>query len=154
MIQIGSRNAQNFSLLKFLGSHNRPVLFKNGMANTIAEWLSSAEYLLSGGNEKVVLCYRGTRGFDNATRFTMDSGVIPVLRERTHLPVCADPSHPAGNRSYVEARNSVHSWNLSGSYPFHQMLHNRIYPSLFTESGCSLQTIKAALMSSQKTLQS
>ena len=103
MIQIGSRNAQNFSLLKFLGSHNRPVLFKNGMANTIAEWLSSAEYLLSGGNEKVVLCYRGTRGFDNATRFTMDSGVIPVLRERTHLPVCADPSHPAGNRSYVEA---------------------------------------------------
>ncbi|MHB1439241.1 MAG: 3-deoxy-7-phosphoheptulonate synthase [Cuniculiplasma sp.] len=103
MIQIGSRNAQNFSLLKFLGSRNRPVLFKNGMANTITEWLSSAEYLLSGGNEKVVLCYRGTRGFDNATRFTMDSGTIPVLRERTHLPICADPSHPAGNRNYVEA---------------------------------------------------
>jgi 3-deoxy-7-phosphoheptulonate synthase len=103
MIQIGSRNAQNFSLLKFLGSRNRPVLFKNGMANTITEWLSSAEYLLSGGNEKVVLCYRGTRGFDSATRFTMDSGIIPVLRERTHLPICADPSHPAGNRNYVEA---------------------------------------------------
>lgn len=103
MIQIGSRNAQNFSLLKFLGSRNRPVLFKNGMANTISEWLSSAEYLLSGGNEKVVLCYRGTRGFDNATRFNMDSGVIPALRERTHLPICADPSHPAGDRKYVEA---------------------------------------------------
>jgi 3-deoxy-7-phosphoheptulonate synthase len=103
MIQIGSRNAQNFSLLKFLGSRNRPILFKNGMANTISEWLSSAEYLLSGGNEKVVLCYRGTRGFENATRFTMDSGIIPVLRERTHLPICADPSHPAGNRNYVEA---------------------------------------------------
>ena len=103
MIQIGSRNSQNFSLLKFLGAQDRPVLFKNGMANTISEWLSSSEYLLSGGNENVVLCYRGTRGFDNATRFTMDSGVIPVLRERTHLPVCADPSHPAGNRNYVES---------------------------------------------------
>ncbi len=103
MIQVGSRNSQNFSLLRFLGSQKIPVLFKNGMANTVSEWLSSAEYLLSGGNENVVLCYRGTRGYDNSTRFTMDSGVIPVLKERTHLPVCADPSHPAGNRNYVES---------------------------------------------------
>lgn len=103
MIQVGSRNSQNFSLLRFLGSQKIPVLFKNGMASTVAEWLSSAEYLLSGGNENIVLCYRGTRGFENSTRFTMDSGVIPVLKERSHLPVCADPSHPAGNRNYVEA---------------------------------------------------
>ncbi len=103
MIQVGSRNSQNFSLLKFLGATGKPILLKNGMANTISEWLNSAEYILSGGNENVVLCYRGTRGFDNETRFSMDSGVIPVLKEKTHLPVCADPSHPAGDRNYVES---------------------------------------------------
>ncbi|EQD29934.1 3-deoxy-7-phosphoheptulonate synthase, partial [mine drainage metagenome] len=88
---------------KFLGAQKKALLFKNGMANTVSEWLNSAEYLLSGGNENVVLCYRGTRGLDDSTRFTMDSGVIPVLKERTHLPVSADPSHPAGNRNYVES---------------------------------------------------
>jgi len=103
MLQIGSRNSQNFPLLRFLGRKDVPILLKNGMGNTITEWLSSAEYILSGGNGNVVMCYRGVRGFEDGTRFTMDSGAIPVLRERSHLPICADPSHPAGNRKYVES---------------------------------------------------
>lgn len=103
MLQVGSRNSQNFSMLKFLGKTAKPVLLKNGMGNTVSEWLNSAEYLLSGGNGNVVMCYRGTRGFEDGTRFTMDIGVMPVLRDKTHLPVCADPSHPAGNRAYVES---------------------------------------------------
>ncbi|MGC8505518.1 MAG: 3-deoxy-7-phosphoheptulonate synthase [Thermoplasmata archaeon] len=103
MLQVGSRNSQNFSLLRFLGQREVPVLLKNGMGNTISEWLNSAEYILSGGNGNVVMCYRGVRGFEDGTRFTMDSGAIPVLRERSHLPICADPSHPAGKREYVES---------------------------------------------------
>ena len=103
MLQVGSRNSQNFSLLKFLGQREVPVLLKNGMGNTISEWLNSAEYILSGGNGNVVMCYRGVRGFEDGTRFTMDSGAIPVLMERSHLPICVDPSHPAGNREYVES---------------------------------------------------
>jgi len=102
MLQVGSRNSQNFSMLRNLGRTEKPILLKNGMGNTISEWLNSAEYLLSGGNGNIVMCYRGTRGFEDGTRFTMDSGVIPVTRRRTHLPICADPSHPAGNRAYVE----------------------------------------------------
>ncbi len=102
MIQVGSRNSQNFALLRFLGQKGMPVLLKNGMGNTISEWLNSAEYILSGGNGNVVMCYRGVRSFEDSTRFMMDSGAIPVLRERSHLPVCADPSHPAGKREYVE----------------------------------------------------
>ena len=103
MLQIGSRNSQNFSMLRNLGRTEKPILLKNGMGNTVSEWLNSAEYLLSGGNGNIVMCYRGTRGFEEGTRFTMDSGVIPVMRKRTHLPICADPSHPAGNRAYVES---------------------------------------------------
>jgi len=103
MIQIGSRNSQNFSMLKFIGQHEKPVLLKNGMGNSTDEWLSSAEYILSGGNGNVVLCYRGTRGFEKRTRFMMDTGSITVVKSMSHLPVCADPSHPAGNRDYVES---------------------------------------------------
>ncbi|WP_393971851.1 3-deoxy-7-phosphoheptulonate synthase [Oxyplasma meridianum] len=103
MIQIGSRNSQNFSMLKFIGEHKKPVLLKNGMGNSTEEWLSSAEYLLSGGNGNVVLCYRGTRGFERRTRFMMDTGSIAVVKSVSHLPVCADPSHPSGNRDYVES---------------------------------------------------
>ena len=103
MIQIGSRNSQNFSMLKFIGEQGKPVLLKNGMGNSTDEWLSSAEYLLSGGNGNVVLCYRGTRGFEKRTRFMMDTGSITVVKSMSHLPVCADPSHPAGNRDYVES---------------------------------------------------
>lgn len=102
MLQIGSRNSQNFSLLKFVGSQHKPVLLKNGMGNSTSEWLGSAEYVLSGGNQNVVLCYRGIRSFENVTRFTMDSGTIASLKTLTHLPICADPSHPAGKREFVE----------------------------------------------------
>ena len=103
MIQVGSRNSQNFSMLKFLGRTNKPVLLKNGMGNSTDEWMGSAEYILSGGNGNVVLCYRGTRGFERRTRFAMDVGSITVAKKISHLPVCADPSHPSGNRDYVES---------------------------------------------------
>ncbi len=103
LLQVGSRNSQNFSLLKFLATVEEPVLLKNGMATSIDEWMGSAEYLLSGGNENVILCYRGMRGIEGATRFSMDTGVLSVVRNTTHLPLCADPSHPAGNRNYVES---------------------------------------------------
>ncbi len=103
LLQVGSRNSQNFSLLKFLSGVSEPVLLKNGMATSIDEWMGSAEYLLSGGNENVILCYRGMRGIEGATRFSMDTGVLSVVREKTHLPLCADPSHPAGNRNFVES---------------------------------------------------
>jgi len=102
MLQIGSRNSQNFALLKFAGSQEKPVLLKNGMGNSLGEWLGSAEYILSGGNQNVVLCYRGIRSFETATRFTMDSGTIVSAGIVSHLPVCADPSHPAGRRDLVE----------------------------------------------------
>ncbi len=102
MLQIGSRNSQNFSLLKFAGTVRKPVLLKNGMGNSINEWLGSAEYILSGGNPDVIMCYRGIRSFEGVTRFTMDSGAIVSLGRMTHLPVCADPSHPAGRRELVE----------------------------------------------------
>ncbi|MHB1471866.1 MAG: 3-deoxy-7-phosphoheptulonate synthase [Thermoplasmataceae archaeon] len=103
MLQIGSRNSQNFSMLKFIGEKGKPVLLKNGMGNSTDEWLSSSEYLLSAGNGNVVLCYRGTRGFEKRTRFMMDTGSITVVKSLSHLPVCADPSHPSGNRDYVES---------------------------------------------------
>lgn len=103
MIQVGARNAQNFTLLRFLGTLKTPILLKNGLATTVNEWLGSSEYILSGGNENVVMCYRGNRSFENYTRFNMDIGSIASLRNLTHLPVCADPSHPAGRRELVES---------------------------------------------------
>ncbi|AKA48825.1 3-deoxy-7-phosphoheptulonate synthase [uncultured archaeon] len=103
MIQVGARNAQNFTLLKFLGQLKTPVLLKNGLATTMNEWLGSSEYILSGGNENVVMCYRGNRSFENYTRFNMDIGSIASLKNLTHLPICADPSHPAGRRELVES---------------------------------------------------
>ncbi len=103
MIQVGARNAQNFTLLKFLGKLRTPILLKNGLATTTDEWLGSSEYILSGGNENVVMCYRGNRSFDNYTRFNMDIGSIASLKNLTHLPICADPSHPAGRRELVES---------------------------------------------------
>ena len=102
MIQVGSRNGQNYSLLKYLGTTRKPVLLKNGMGNTVDEWLSSSEYILSNGNGNVVICYRGVRSFESGTRFSMDIGSIANVKVHSHLPVAADPSHPAGKRKYVE----------------------------------------------------
>lgn len=101
IIQIGSRNMQNFSLLKAAGQAGKPVLLKRGASATLDEFLNAAEYILSAGNPNVILCERGIRTFDNHSRNTLDLNVVPVLKERTHLPVFIDPSHGTGRRSSV-----------------------------------------------------
>ena len=102
ILQVGARNMQNFELLKELGRINKPILLKRGFANTIQEFLMSAEYIMSGGNNNVILCERGIRTFETSTRNTLDISAIPVLKELTHLPVVVDPSHAAGITRYVE----------------------------------------------------
>lgn len=103
ILQVGARNMQNFSLLKELGKLDKPILLKRGMANTIEEWLMSAEYILAGGNKNVILCERGIRTFETSTRNTLDISSIPVLKKLTHLPVFVDPSHASGRWEYIEA---------------------------------------------------
>jgi 3-deoxy-7-phosphoheptulonate synthase len=102
-MQVGARNMQNFALLKSLGACGRPVLLKRGMSSTIKELLMSAEYIVAHGNPNVILCERGIRTFETATRNTCDIAAIPVLNELTHLPVVLDPSHATGKRSLVPA---------------------------------------------------
>jgi 3-deoxy-7-phosphoheptulonate synthase len=102
-LQIGARNIQNFQLLKEVGKTNKPVLLKRGMSTTIEEFIMSAEYVLAGGNSQVILCERGIRTFETATRNTLDLSAVPVLKEKTHLPVIVDPSHGTGHARYVEA---------------------------------------------------
>ena len=104
MLQIGARNMQNFALLNAVGKVDRPVLLKRGMSSTIEEWLAAAEYILAQGNGQVVLCERGIRTFESATRNTLDLSAVVVLRERTHLPIVVDPSHGTGRRAYVAPR--------------------------------------------------
>jgi len=101
MLQIGARNMQNFSLLKEVGKTNRPVLLKRGMHSTIEEWLSAAEYILAEGNPNVVLCERGIRTFETYTRNTLDLSSVVAVKELTHLPVIADPSHGVGKPSLI-----------------------------------------------------
>jgi len=101
-LQVGARNIQNFQLLKQVGKTNKPVLLKRGMSTTIEEFLMSAEYVLAGGNSKVILCERGIRTFEPTTRNTLDISAVPVLKERTHLPVIVDPSHGTGHARYVK----------------------------------------------------
>lgn len=103
IIQIGARNMQNFQLLKELGRIDKPILLKRGLCATIEEWLMSAEYIMAGGNEKVILCERGIRTFEKYTRNTLDLSVVPILKQRSHLPVVIDPSHATGKRELVEA---------------------------------------------------
>src|SRR4030065_94444 len=100
-LQVGASNMQNFDLLKELGKVRRPVLLKRGMSATIEEWLLSAEYILAGGNTQVILCERGIRTFENATRNTLDISAVPVLKSLTHPPVVVDPSHASGHWKYV-----------------------------------------------------
>jgi 3-deoxy-7-phosphoheptulonate synthase len=99
--QVGARNMQNFDLLKELGKVRRPVLLKRGLSATIEEWLLSAEYILAGGNTQVILCERGIRTFENATRNTLDISAIPVVKKLSHLPILVDPSHGTGRRDKV-----------------------------------------------------
>lgn len=102
VIQVGARNMQNFELLKELGKIQKPILLKRGLANTLDELLMSAEYIMAGGNENVILCERGIRTFETSTRNTLDISAIPMLKKKTHLPVIIDPSHAAGIRHMVE----------------------------------------------------
>jgi len=101
MLQVGARNSQNFDLLKEVGRCKKPIMLKRGMANTIEEWLMSAEYIISNGNRNVILCERGIRTFENSTRFTLDLNAIPAIKHLTHLPVIVDPSHGVGVRDYI-----------------------------------------------------
>ena len=102
LIQVGARNMQNFELLKRLGKQDKPILLKRGLANTIEEFLMSAEYIMAQGNEQVILCERGIRTFENATRNTLDLSAVPLLKKRSHLPVVVDPSHATGIPWMVE----------------------------------------------------
>ncbi|WP_321833136.1 3-deoxy-7-phosphoheptulonate synthase [Clostridium butyricum] len=102
VIQVGARNMQNFDLLKELGKTNKPILLKRGLSATIEEWLMSAEYIMAGGNENVILCERGIRTFETYTRNTLDLSAVPAVKKLSHLPVVIDPSHSAGKYWMVE----------------------------------------------------
>jgi len=103
LIQVGTRNMQNFALLKELGKIDKPILLKRGLSSTIEEWLMSAEYILDGGNKNVILCERGIRTYETSTRNTLDISSIPVIKKLTHLPIIVDPSHASGRWEYVES---------------------------------------------------
>jgi 3-deoxy-7-phosphoheptulonate synthase len=154
ILQIGARNMQNYMLLKDLGKASKPVLLKRGIAATIEEWLMSAEYILAGGNEKVILCERGIRTFETATRNTMDISAIPVVKKKSHLPVVADPSHGVGIRDKVipMARASV----AAGADGIMVEVHNdpdhalsdgaqSLYPEQFTQMMKEVRMIAQAI---------
>ena len=101
VIQVGARNMQNYGLLEVVGKLGKPVLLKRGLSSTLDELLQAADYVLKEGNERVILCERGIRTFDNAMRFTLDLGAVPWLKLHTHLPVIVDPSHASGDRRLV-----------------------------------------------------
>lgn len=103
LIQVGARNMQNFDLLKALGKSKKPVLLKRGLSNTIEEWIMAAEYIMAGGNENVILCERGIRTFEKYTRNTLDLSVVPIIKQKTHLPIIIDPSHATGDWRLVES---------------------------------------------------
>jgi len=107
VIQVGARNMQNFALLKELGRSRKPILLKRGLASTLTELLMAAEYIMAGGNEKIVLCERGIRGFDNFARNTLDLALIPALKRKSHLPVIVDPSHATGLAWMVPAMSKA-----------------------------------------------
>ena len=107
ILQLGARNMQNFALLKELGRSHRPILLKRGMMSSIDEWLGAAEYILAAGNQQVILCERGIRTFETATRNTLDLTAIPVVRERSHLPIIVDPSHACGTWRWIPAMTSA-----------------------------------------------
>ncbi len=107
MIQIGARNMQNYSLLKKLAKTDKPILLKRGLSATVKEWLSAADYILQGGNEKVVLCERGIRTFDNSLRNTLDLAAVALVKEMSDIPVIVDPSHAIGKRSLIAAASKA-----------------------------------------------
>ena len=102
IIQVGARNMQNFNLLKILGAQEKPVMIKRGLSSTYEEWLMSAEYVMASGNQQVILCERGIRTFEKYTRNTLDLSAVPIIHEKTHLPIVVDPSHATGKANLVE----------------------------------------------------
>lgn len=102
VVQVGARNMQNFELLKEVGKMSKPILLKRGLSNTYEEWIMSAEYIMSEGNENVILCERGVRTFETYTRNTLDVSAIPAVKQMSHLPIIVDPSHAAGMYWMVE----------------------------------------------------
>ena len=154
MLQIGARNMQNFDLLKEVGMSKKPVLLKRGLSSTIKELLLSAEYILSKSNFKVILCERGIRTFETATRNTVDINAIPVLKEETHLPVLLDPSHGTGNWNYVGP--IVRAAVAAGADGIMLEVHDNpeeaksdgeqsLYPERFSELMKDLRTIAKAI---------
>ncbi|WP_434797512.1 3-deoxy-7-phosphoheptulonate synthase [Terrisporobacter vanillatitrophus] len=103
VIQIGARNMQNYDLLKQVGKTDKPVILKRGLSSTIEEWLLSAEHIMAGGNENIILCERGIRTFETYTRNTLDLSAVPVVKKHSHLPIIVDPSHGTGSNEYVES---------------------------------------------------
>ena len=102
VVQVGARNMQNFELLKEVGKMSKPILLKRGLSNTYEEWIMSAEYIMAAGNENVILCERGIRTFEKYTRNTLDLSAVPIIHEKTHLPIIVDPSHATGKANLVE----------------------------------------------------
>lgn len=154
ILQVGARNMQNFNLLKDLGEARKPVLLKRGLAATIEELLLSAEYILAGGNYDVILCERGIRTFETATRNTMDISAIPVIQKLSHLPVAADPSHATGRRDQVMpmARASVAAGTHALLIEVHPDPNNALsdgaqslFPGQFEELMAQLRLIASAV---------
>src|SRR2546421_8473332 len=154
IFQVGARNMQNFTLLRELGHARTPVLLKRGISATIEEWLLSAEYVLSGGNNDVILCERGIRTFETATRNTFDISAIPVVKKLSHLPIIADPSHGAGRRDMVVpmARAAVaagaHGLSIEGHCdPDHALSDGAqsLFPSQFDRLMAELRIIAPAI---------
>ncbi len=154
IIQIGARNMQNFTLLRELGNLNKPILVKRGMAATIDELLMAAEYVMAGGNRKVIFCERGIRTFENSTRNTLDISAIPVVKKKSHLPILADPSHGTGLRDHVApmARAAV----AAGADGLLIEVHHEpdkalsdgaqsLYPEQFAELVCELRIVSQAI---------
>lgn len=154
IIQVGARNMQNFDLLKELGKTKKPVLLKRGLANTLQELLMSAEYIMSEGNENVILCERGIRTFETCTRNTLDLSAVPVLHELTHLPVIVDPSHGTGKAKLVPTMAAAAT--AAGADGIMVEVHNNpscalcdgaqsLTPAQFDELNCRLTRIREAL---------
>lgn len=154
VLQVGARNMQNFNLLKELGHINKPVLLKRGLCATIEEWLMSAEYIMAGGNREVILCERGIRTYETATRNTLDISAIPVIKKLSHLPIVADPSHASGLRNMVAplSRASI----AAGADGLIIEVHNNpekalcdgaqsLYPEQFAQLHLQLKTIAQAV---------
>jgi 3-deoxy-7-phosphoheptulonate synthase len=155
IIQVGARNMQNFDLLKELGKTDKPILLKRGLANTLQELLMSAEYIMSEGNEKVILCERGIRTFETATRNTLDLSAVSVLHNLTHLPVVVDPSHATGKADLVAPM--AYAATAAGADGIMIEVHNNpacalcdgaqsLTPTQFEEVNRKVQKIREAIL--------